>query len=114
MEENKDMGSCRCPYLVRHGQYEKKTKSIIFTNQCAFKIKSSTASVSKIKKTSPKNPNKDGTLCKKYPLKENEDYFSCEIFRKSFLEEKRDAHPTTDLDFGMKGTSSSLLDLEIL
>lgn len=109
------MGSCRCPYLVRHGQYEKETKSIIFTNQCAFKIKASTSVISKIKKTPTKNSStKEGTLCKKYPLKENEDYLSCEIFRKSFLEEKRDAHPTTDLDFGVKGNSSSLLDLEIL
>lgn len=116
MEDKKDMGSCRCPYLVRHGQYDKKSKSIVFTNQCALKIKAGAPPVSKNKKN-PTREVKQGkeVSCETYPLAKNESYFSCETFRASFLEEKRDVLPSTEIDYGGgKGKGSSLLDLEML
>lgn len=114
------MGCTRCPYLVRHGQYEKKTKSITFQNQCALKIKTIANSTAKPKiKTEKLDVNKTSSKsisCNKHPLSNSTDYLSCETYRIFFtsIEDKRNVVPTKDLEYSNNFKSQSLMDLELL
>lgn len=122
MEGYQPMGCTRCPYLVRRGQYEKQTKSIVFKNQCALKIKT-TADPTVKPKTKTENPDPDNAnnstdsiSCNMHPLIKSTDYLYCETYRKYFTaaEDKRNVVPTKELEYSNNFKSPSLLDLELL
>ena len=110
------MGPFRCPYLVRHGQFEKESKSIVFENQCALKLKVSAAQSHKPKGKNPPYLNKSNPTfsCNKFPLKKEKDYINCQCYQTSLLssEDKRDVIPTKSMDFNGDIESSSIFDLE--
>lgn len=111
------MGSFRCPYLVRHGQFERKKKEIVFKNECALKLKAiPEEEKDKIIKTAKNARSCHKTSCNMHPLKQSDDYLHCTTHKESFLpsEEKRDVIPTKEPEYTNHLKSSSILDLEIL
>lgn len=121
--------SCnRCPHHVHHGQMAEDGKTLLFSNLCGLKIrklldydpnlkkKGRARSKETERKIIPVKIPIDENKCSHFPYPKKFDYFSCEIYQKTFCSQgiKNGVVPTKDPHFADKITNVSVTDLDFL
>ena len=124
--------SCkRCPHLVRHGQMDDQS-NIVFFNSCGLLMKADVLEMGadnfrkpgrkpgkKVEKVPNRPPPKvpdESHRCSNFPFGEDFDYFTCEVYTKTFKggDRKFGVVPTGEFGYNDPVSSSAFTDMELL